>query len=312
MNNLYLAFSVVFPLFCMMTLGYFLTAIHLFNDNFLKQLNNLCFKVFLPMVLFVNIYKSDFKALFSMKLIGFALSSVMASFLLLMLVIPLLEKDNGKRGVIIQGIFRSNFILFGIPITASLYGDENTSTTAILVAFVIPLFNALSVVVLEIYSTKKSSVKSILMGVITNPLIIAAACAIFIILTGLRLPVIVETTLFDISKVATPLALITLGGSFQFQSLKNSLGALIMSIIGKLILVPCIFIPFSIYLGFRNMELAALLSMFASPTAVSTYTMAQSARANDELAGQIVVTDSILSIVTIFIWITVLKHLQLL
>lgn len=311
MINLYLAVSVVFPLFCMMALGYFLKAIGIFNGLFLKQLNGLCFRVFLPLVLFINIYQSDFFELFSAKLILFAVILVVVSFISLMIIIPKIEQENNNRGVMIQGIFRSNYILFGVPIAQTLYGNENTGTTAILIAFIIPLFNLLSVVALSIYSKQKQSRKHVFTEVIHNPLIIGSVVAFFFVLTNIRLPIIIEHTVTDISKVATPLALIVLGGSFQFKSIGEYKKQLSISVLGKIIILPGIFIPIAILFGFKKIELAALMALFASPTAVSTFTMAQNAKANYKLSGQIVVFDSILSVASIFLWIVVLKYFNL-
>lgn len=120
----------------------------------------------------------------------------------------------------VQGIFRSNYILFGLPMAASLYGTANTGTTAVLIAFVIPLFNRLSVVALEYLRGGKVSVKRIFAGVITNPLIVGALVAFAFVLIGIQLPTVVEQTVRDISKIATPLALIILGGSFTFSCLR--------------------------------------------------------------------------------------------
>lgn len=308
MNNLYLALSVVFPLFCMMALGYFLRRVGIFDPLFLKQLNKLCFKVFLPLVLFINVYHSDFYGLISVRLILFAVSCVIAAFLLLMIVVPLFEKDNRNRGVLVQGIFRSNYILFGVPIAASLYGSHNTGTTAIIIAFVVPLFNLLSVVALSVFSKHRQSVSSIIKEILCNPLIIGSAVAFFFVLFGIKMPLLLENTVSDIAKVATPLALMILGGSFQFSGALTYIRLLIFSVVGKLIIMPGIFLYLSILFGFRGMELCALMAMFVAPTAVSTFTMAQNAGANDELAGQIVVFDSLLSVITIFVWITVLKY----
>lgn len=311
MNNLFLSFSVVFPLFVMMALGYFLRVIKIFNEEFLIQLNNLCFKVFLPLILFINIYNSDFKGQFSVKLVVFAVLTTIICFVLLMVFVPMLERDNDKRGVIIQGIFRSNYILFGIPITATIFGSENVSVTAILIAFVIPLYNALSVIGLETYSSKAFDIKKILKGVALNPLIIGSVFAFFFVLTGIRLPGLMVTTISDISKVSTPLALIVLGGSFKFMDTRRSIKQLTASVFGKLIIVPLVFIPVSILFGFRGPELVALMGMFASPTSVSTYTMAQNLHGDYRLAAQIVVVDSIGSIFTIFIFISILAQMSL-
>lgn len=310
MNSMYLAFSVVFPLFTLMAFGYFLRWIKLFDEKFLEQLNNLCFKTFLPIILFMNIYNSDFNGDFKIGLIAFTLISIVVTCILLMLLIPIFVKKDTNRGVVIQGMFRSNFILFGVPMTASLYGSDNISVTTILLAFVIFAFNILAVIVLETYSSKKTGFATILKGVIKNPLIIGATIGFYFMITGLKLPSLLENTISDISKIATPLSLIVLGGSFKFANLFNDIKLLSFSVLGKLVLIPGIILPIAILLGFRTVELASLLAVFASPTAVSSYTMAQSAKiANHELAGQIVVIGSILSVLTIFLWITVLSKL---
>ena len=311
MNNIFLSASVVFPLFFMMVIGYLLKLIGIFNEPFLRQLNSLCFKVFLPILLFINMYKSDFSGIISAKLIIFAIGCVIATFAILMVVIPLIEPHNTNRGVMIQGIFRSNYILFGIPIATALYGSDNTGTTVIVIAFVIPLFNLLSVVALGLFSNNKQKKIELIHQVLKNPLIISSILAFFFIITGIRIPLLFEETISDIAGVATPLALMVLGGSFNFRSIGKYNKLLSICIIGKLLIIPLFFIPISVLFGFRDMELSALMAMFASPTAVSTFTMAQNAKSNDELASQIVVFNSIISIITIFICITTLKYLKL-
>ncbi|MEG1571114.1 MAG: AEC family transporter [Clostridia bacterium] len=312
MNSFSLAFSVVCPLFLMMALGYFLRLIKLFNEAFLRQLNKLCFSVFLPAILFINVYDSDFSSSFQPRLVVFAIACVLAMFAVLMLLVPRFEKSNLRRGVMVQGIFRSNYILFGLPMAASLFGASETGTTAVLIAFVIPLFNLLSVIALEIFHVGKVNIKRILMGVVTNPLILGAMAAFVFLLTGLRLPRVVEQTVRDISKIATPLALIILGGSFTFSRLKPNLKHIVAAVSGRLILIPLCFVSLSVALGFRGVALGALLAMFASPTAVSSFTMAQQLHADDELAGQIVVVGSLCSVITIFLWISLLSSLGLL
>lgn len=88
----------------------------------------------------------------------------------------------------IQGMFRSNFILYGLPVTASLFGDENVGTASMLIAFVVPLYNVLSVVVLEWYADRQIHPKKILKGIVTNPLILGALLGGLLLLCRIRLP----------------------------------------------------------------------------------------------------------------------------
>ena len=73
--------------------------------------------------------------------------------------------------------------------------------------------------------------------------------------------------------------------------------------------MPMVFIPLYVMAGFRDVELVALVVMIGAPTAVSTFTMAGKMDADQTLAGQLVVFDSLGSILTMFLWIFSLKQL---
>lgn len=309
MENLIISLNVVLPLFLMMALGYLLKCLHLFPGNSLNTINNLCFKVFLPILLYYNIYQTRLEGVFDLKLALFAAGCVVAGFFLALFIVPRLEKDNRKRGVLVQGIFRSNFILFGLPITISLVGKEQSGVTALMIAIVIPLFNMLAVTALELFRGEKVRVKAILKGIIANPLIWGCVLGILTLLLRVRFPSAVETALSDLAGIATPLALVVLGGFFHFKSIKGYGRQLILGLGGKLVLIPALFLPLSILLGFRGAPLVSLLSMFASPVAVSSFIMAQNMDGDADLAAQLVVLGSACSIVTLFVWVLLIKSM---
>jgi len=309
MENFILSINVVLPLFFTIIFGYFLKKIKLFDNYTLKKMNNVVFRSFLPILLFYNIYNTDLKSGLRPGLIIFAVLSIISIFLVLCLIIPRIEKDNKRKGVLIQAIFRSNFVLFGLPITISLLGEENSGVPSLIIAGIIPTFNFLSVISLEMYRDSKVNIKNIIKGIATNPLIIASLCGIFMLLTEIKFPKFLDKTLLDLSKVATPLALVILGGSFEFTAIRGCLKQVLIAVLGRLVIVPSIFIPISIFAGFRDIELATLLIMFSAPVAVNSFTMADQMGADSELAGQIVVLSSTFAIFTIFFWIYIVKTL---
>lgn len=311
MENFILSFNVVSPLFLIMSLGYYLKYIRLFDDHTLNIMNKVCFKVFLPILLFYNIYKSDVKSAFNINLILFSVVSVVLLFLILLIIIPKIEKDNKKRGVMIQSIFRSNFVIFGMPVASSIYGEGNIGSTALLIAIIVPLFNLLSVISLEVFRDGDINFKKVIKGIITNPLIIASVLGILFVLLNFKLPTFLEKSISDVSKLATPLSLILLGGSFSFSDIKEYINHMIFVVSNKLVLVPLVFIPISIALGFREIELLTLLIIFASPTAVSTFQMAKQMDSDHILAQQAIVFSCLFCIPTVFLWILVLKQLAL-
>lgn len=308
-ENFIISINVVLPLFLIISLGYFLRKINLFDDHTLKVMNNVTFKSFLPILIFFNIYNADLSAGIDFKLIIFAVTSIVSIFLVMTFIIPKIEKDDKRKGVLVQAVFRSNFVLFGLPIAISLFGEEKAGSVSMLIACIIPTFNFLAVISLEMYRGLKIDVKKILKGIITNPLIIGSALGLFMLAAGIKLPNVLESTIGDLSNVATPLALVVLGGSFKFDAAKDGLKQLIIGVVGKLIIVPAIFISISIFLGFRDVELITLLVMFSAPGAVSSFTMAEQMDADGELAGRIVVFGSTFAVFTMFFWIYIVKSL---
>lgn len=311
MENLILSLNVVLPLFITMSLGYFLKYLNMFDNNTLDTMNNITFKSFLPMLLFYNIYKTDLQGVFNLKLMIFSATCVIALYLILYLIVPLIEKDNKKRGALLQGLFRSNFVIFGIPITESLFGSEKVGVAALLIAVIVPLFNILSVLALETFRGGKPDFRKISIGIIKNPLIIASCLGILTLLLKIKIPTAIEKTISDVSKIATPLSLILLGASFKFDNIKKYLKQTTIAVVGKTILTPCIILPICIMFGYRGVELSTLMIIFAAPTAISSFTMAQQMDSDSDLAGQIVVFTSAFCVVTVFMWIFILKQSHL-
>ncbi len=309
MENLIISVNVVLPLFICIVLGYFLRRIRMVEEGTLKAMNKLCFKVFLPIYLFNSVYAADLAAAFNGRLIVFAIVGLLILFLLLMLVIPIIEKDNARRGVMVQAIFRSNFALFGLPVATSLCGEENIGPTSLLLGIGVPLFNILAVITLETFRGKKPSVRKMVKGVATNPLIIACVLGIFFNLLQIQLPYAVEKAAADLGRTATPLSLVVLGGEFVFGKVKGYVKQLSITMLSKLVLSPLIMVSIGIMLGFRNEMLVPILIMFGAPTAVSSFTMAQQMEGDADLAGEVVVFTSGASIVTMFLWVFVLKQL---
>jgi len=309
MENLILSLNVVMPLFLAMAAGYLLKQLRIIDDHTLTVMNGVCFKLFLPALLFYNIYSTDLKAVLNIPLMVYALGTLGVALGALFILIPVLEKDNRRRGVLIQGIFRGNFVLFGIPVAQALAPPDQVGVAALIIAITVPLNNALSVVILEIFRGGRIDVPRIIRGVITNPNIVGSALGLLLLVLNLRLPYPLEKTALDFSRVATPLALLLLGGTMSFRSVKGALRPILIGTIGKLIVLPMVFIPISIAVGYRGIELITLMVLYGAPAAVASFTMAHQMEADGELAAQLIVFGSAFSVLTMFVMIFVLKQL---
>lgn len=308
MESLRVAAEVVLPLFLMMAVGYVVRLTGLMNETSAKQVNKVIFKVFLPLLVFQNVLHSDFTAGFRSNLLFYALAGVGLQFLIALCIAFLTEKDNSRRGVMLQGMFRSNFVLFGIPVCASLFGQEAAGLASLLIAVIIPLYNVLAVISLEIFNSGHTGFWKVLKGILTNPLILASAAGILCLVFHITLPDPVSEVVSDLAGIATPLAFVVLGVSFSFRDLGGCVKDLCLTLGVKLLLFPALFLSLAILLGFRGAPLAVLLTLFASPIAVSSFTMAQQMGGDDRLAGQLVILSSVLSILTLFLFIFALKQ----
>ena len=309
MENFMISVQVVTPLFLAISFGYFLKWVGILEEDVLFKLNAMVYKAFFPLLMFHNIYQSDISKVIDGKLILFAVVFLLILVIALICLVPKLEKENTRRGVLIQAIYRSNFIIFGLTMVTTIYGTEESGSVAVLVAVIIPLFNIIAVLVLELFRGNEIDIKRVLYSVAKNPLIIGAVFGIAASVFPFKLPLVVISTIDDFASMTSPLALIVLGATFHFSAFHKMLKPIFIGVLGRLIIVPGIGIPLAIYFGFRGSALMGLLAMFGSPTAISSYPMAQQMGGDGELAGQLVVFSSAFSMISIFLWIFGLKQL---
>lgn len=301
--------NAVLPMCLVMALGYGTRRLGWIRREEISAINKIAFRIFLPCLLYYNVYCSDLSGSFDPLLMAYAVGGVLLTFGLSLGYTLLTEKLPERRGVMIQGMFRSNYVIMGIPVAAALLGADQLGTVSILIAVVVPLFNMLSVVVLEVFRGQKPKPLHILGQIAKNPLVIGSVLGILTLAAGIRLPHILEQTIQNISAIASPLQLFLLGAFFQFSGLKTYRRELVTVSAAKLIVAPGLFLGLGALLGFRGVAFVSLIGVFASPTAVNSFTMAQQMGGDAELAGDIVVTTSAVSIPTMFLWIFLFKSL---
>lgn len=308
-ESLLLSVQVVFPLCILLAVGYVMKRwLHL-SQVTTKQLNQMVFKIFLPLLLFKNIYTSDLSADFDIRVLIYAICAILAMYTVLCLLIPKIEQDHKKCSVMIQGIYRSNYVLYGIPITEAIFGADCLGMASITAAVVIPLINILAVLLFEMFRDKQMNWGNTIKGVLKNPLVLSSAAGVIFLVCHIPLPKLVMNSVNTLGSIATPLALIALGAEFHFTSIKRYGKQLTTVIIGKLIIVPVLFLFLAAALGFRGVHLVVLMALFASPTAVASYTMASTMGGDEELAGQILVLTTAFSVVSIFCYTFLLNSM---
>ncbi len=327
MDVLLFSLNVILPILLLTVLGFFLKQVKFFNEDFLCVANSFVFKVCLPVLLFVNIYNIDNLENIPWNVVIFAGCVTIVLFFAGLLYVALFIKDKKQKGVVLQGIFRSNYIVIGLPLAFSIAGEQAQNVASLLAAFMVPFYNILAVIALTIFlpqENEKPTLLKTVLGVakkiITNPLILGALtgllCLVIRPLVGeWRLKTSELRFLFaaieSLSGMATPLALVVLGGEFSFSAVKRLLPQIVLVVITRLLVLPTVALSIAAWFfpQFGATEYAALLGLFAAPTAVSSAVMAQSMGNDGELARQIVVWTSVFSAFTLFVFTAILRDM---
>ncbi len=319
------AANAVLPIVIMIALGYIFKRIRLFNQGFLDIGNKLTFRVLIPALLYYNIYGIGSLGEINFGFVLYGIGAVVAIFLIATAVTCLFTKDSGKRGALIQSAFRSNYAIIGLPLASALFGDKGAAAAGVMSAFCVPTFNILAVITLTIFNNNqkgKIDIKKILLGIVKNPLIIGTVLGL--ITLGIRELFVmwdISFRLKDIGflyksleylkSICTPFALLVLGGKFEFSAVKRQLKFIIFGTVIRTVAVPVIALSVAYFCipGLSGEHFATYIAVFGTPVAVASAIMAKEMNADDELAGQLVVWTSIVSTVTIFIYVVIFRIL---
>ena len=328
------SFNAVAPILLLSLFGYILKRKGFLKKDWLKTSNQFMFRCFLPILLFQNVYSVGSLRDIDWGSAGFIIFALVCVTLISLATVSLCTKEQRRKGVLAQNAFRSNNAIIGIPLSEALQINGAAALLSAMQAPSIIYFNAISVVVLSIFSEgKKANVKNILIGITKNPLIrgivlgIVALCirefiprnadGTLVFSLQNNLPFL-YTMLSYLARMATPMALIVLGGQFEFSAVKTVRKELTIGVLTRLVISPafCFALAF-LFQAFGLLKLtpqliAVMISIFSTPVAVSSAVMAQEMDGDEVLAGQLVVWSTLFSLLTLFLQIAAFRYFGML
>ncbi len=306
--------NAVLPICLIMLIGRLIRG-RIVPQEFFELCDKLVFRITLPLLLFQSVAESEASASDS-GLFLFAFAAIALSIALPWLIVPFFVKDNAKRGALIQGMFRSNAAILGLPLAELLFGEEGRAKFSIFISITLILFNVFSVILLTVYSPEKKraggikTAAEVTKGVITNPLVIGTLAGLpFMLIEPLELPKFAAVTVDYLAGVTTPLALLSLGASVAFT--KDDSGRLSLAVIAtavKSVVFPAAATVCAYFLGFRGADIGTLFILCAVPSAVVSYVMGKNMKSDYVLSGQIVVMTTVTSLFTMFAGLFIMKQ----
>ena len=310
MENLLFAFNAVAPSFSIVILGNFLKHRGVLTEEFVAKGNALCFQVLFPLLVFFNLYDAKRIDFTYIKTILFCIAFIFISVAVLTLLIPRFVKDKRQISVIIQCMYRGNFMLYGLPFSQSLGGAQSVAMATSIMAATLPILNTMGLFVYSAFADEgeKPSAKKAFVSALKNPIIWGVLFGLSFYLLKIPMPAFLHTAGNDVAKIATPLAFLFLGGQFELRSARKNLKVLLVGLVTKLIIMPTIFLIPAIYgLGLRGTDLIPVFIFLSAPTAITNYQMAIQFNADHELAGDYLIYSMVFSAFTLFFFIYMLR-----
>lgn len=303
----------ILPILLIILLGFTCRRVFPWKDEGYRFMNQVCFYLFLPIHLFCNIYTIDSLADMNWRVIGYLFFGVFLCFGIGFLASKLFIKQRNQKGVIIQVAMRPNQAILGLPLANALGGEAAVAFGSLATSICVPMFNVLAVIVLTIYGDnpkQKISARELVKRVLTNPLIIGCLAGLVAVLlrqivpTAKGIPQPIYQALQNLSAVASPVMLFVLGARLDLSSVPGLLPQLRLGVLLRLVVCPAAVLTLGLILreplGITSLEVPTMISISATPVAVSSALMTQELGGDDQLASQLVVWTSVLSVFSVF------------
>ena len=259
---------------------------------------------------FYKIAQSDFSASFNPRLLLSTIASVLAVCLLSYLYGALRNKKPAARGAFSQSCFRGNLVYVGLPLVYSAYGEQGFAVAGILIGFITPLVNFLSILVLLLPQQGRDhqlQPSFWIHQIALNPLIVASLLGIIWSIFSIPIPLVLAETFEIVSGMALPLALLVIGASFSLAELRGDMMVTSLASGVKLVMLPSLAALLLRLTGVSEMEFGVGILLTAAPAASAGYILAQQLESDGELASSTIMISTLVSVVSYTLYLYLLK-----
>lgn len=316
MENLLTGFNIVSPVFFVLLLGYVAKKRGYIDNNFVDKGTWIVFYLALPFKLFYDIKNARIVSMHPKYVAYILLGVIFVIFISIIIAKALRIKDKKKLSAFVHCAYRSNFVYVGFPILDIIYnGAPSMEHMIVIIAFGLTLYNISAIILLTYYSEaedKSISFIDIFIKILKNPMI--AGVVVGAIFNFLQLPVYqgVDKAIEMVAKISTPMSLILIGASLNFESSKSDFKLMFISAFIKTVIAPTLLIPIGVKLGFTNMELGIAYVFWATPCAANCFIFTKQMKSDYEFASKVITLSFIMSIITYPVGISLMNYFNLL
>lgn len=300
-------FSVIIQPFILIALGFLLSRLRMFPRSLWEGVEKLVYYVLFPPLLFNSVARAELTVSQTSLYLACGVGSMAAGMVLAWIVSKLAPADRLTDASIRQCGYRFNSYI-GFAVVLALYGNTGMALFALLVGVWVPISNAVAVADLAAASQSEGSgIKGILKSIFTNPLIIATLAGLFFNVTGLQMPALVTSVFKSLGSASLALALMAIGSGLRLEDFRKYGKLISLATVARLIAVPAVSFTVGLYFHLTPVEMGALLSFTALPTANSCYILAVRMGDNGPAVADLTTVQTIAALATIPFWMGLLQ-----
>lgn len=302
------------PIFAVIGLGILLRKREFLNAESTQGFNRFAYFFGLPLFLFYKLANATSGGGLANRFSATLILATAVAMVCGWATATLRKTQFASRGALIQASLRGNLAFMGVPLVLFVLADLPAESllaqskaeieTAMLLSLapVIIFFNFASVLFLAIYndnSESKFSWTSVVVNVVTNPILIACVVGMLFQKLEWAVPVSFNRTCEVVGAAAFPMALVGIGSQLATVRLSQRWVEPAISSFIKCVVCPAAGWVIATQFGLGGAERLVVVILAAMPTAVSSYVLAEQMNADAELAASSVVFATSFSVVTL-------------
>ena len=311
--------EISLTIFALIFIGVWLRKKKVLTPEQLGGINWILFNLSLPALLLRSIAPQDFSSLYQPAIIVGSLIPIVMSVVVFLGLSPLVRVRRPLKGPFVAGVFWANATYIGFPLAFNAFGETGLVNAAIVNAFVMPAFVTCGVLLYTFVGNEGESfslrnlLKSIFNPIINSVvlgLLISWGVSTFGAPSGwsLRAVLQVDRVLEPLGQLGLPMALIAVGASLDFHSIRGKWMPLFLSVFGKLVLTPlaCFLLIRWVFPNCEREALGVAVLIMATPCSVASFVVSRKMGVEPEFVSAQMVTSTMLSVISLPVWLYIL------
>lgn len=299
----------ILPVFLILVLGLTLRKRGIIGEEIWNGLDKLVYWVMFPAMLFHKTSAAPIGGEVALPYAAALLPGIFLSGALIWLFGFLSKLPGPSISSTYQGAIRHNTYI-GFAVVSVLLGEDGLLFAALATAIMVPFVNLLCVgTLVTLHGPKdgKTLPVRLLKELFKNPLIVSIFLGICWNFGGLGEIPVISPVLGMLTVAALPLALLCVGAGLRIKAMKTAGTPVVISSIGKFLILPAITASGLIYLGVTGTPALVALIFASLPTAASGYSLARQLGGDAPLVAGLITIQTLISVASLPVVVTLMS-----